>query len=113
MQLEKFSLETLNLLDGGKASLAFEHHVQRAALDCDNRPGDKAARKVTLEVTLKPVTDQNGNLADVQVQIKASSSVPKHQTKLYSMAAGRNGRLLFNPDSTDNVNQGTLIGDAE
>jgi hypothetical protein len=109
MQLVQFSLDTLKDLDGGKASAAFEQHVRRAALDCLDRPGDPAARKVTFEVSLSPRMDPTGDCTEVEVQIRASSVVPKHQTKPYSFGLRRGGMLVFNPDSTDNVNQSTLI----
>lgn len=109
--MEQFTLESLKELDGGKASLAFEHHVRRAAIDCMDRPGDKAPRKITLEITLRPVMEPGGDCTEVEAQIKASSSVPKHQTKPYSFGLRRNGVLVFNPDSPDAVDQMTAFGD--
>jgi hypothetical protein len=55
--MQQFKLENLVDLDGGKACVAFEQHVRRAALDCMDQPGDNAARKVTLEITLKPIME--------------------------------------------------------
>jgi hypothetical protein len=113
MPMVEFTLESLRDLDGGKAAVAFTQHVKRAALDCLDRPGDKAARKVTLEISLIPVMEPGGDCTEVDVQIKASSAVPKHQTKPYSFGLRRGGMLVFNPDATDNVNQSTYLSDPE
>lgn len=109
----QFTLDNLRELDGGKASIAFEQHVRRAAMDCMDRPGDNAARKVTLEITLKPVMEPGGDCTEVKAQLKASSAVPKHQTKEYSFGLRRNGMLAFNPDSPDAVDQKTIFDDGE
>ena len=113
MSLQQFSLDNLKDLDGGKAAVAFEHHVRRAALDCIDRPGDNAARKVTLEITLKPVMDPQGECTEVEAQIKASSAVPKHQTKPYSFGLRRGGMLVFNSDSIDAVDQTTIFDEGK
>lgn len=107
--LQKFTLESLQDLDGGKAALAFEQHIRRAANDCIDRPGDETARKVTFEITLCPVGGQDGTCDEVSAQIHVSSSVPKHKTKPYSMGLRAGGMLVFNGDAPDNVNQKTLL----
>lgn len=111
MGIMQFQLLNLKDLDGGKAVVAFEQHVRRAANDCLDRPGDATARKVTLEILLTPVCDQGGECSEVHAQIKASSAVPKHQTKVYSLGLRKNGVLVFNPDSVDHVDQATLYGE--
>lgn len=114
MSVRQFSLDTLKALDGGKAALAFDEHVKRAALDCMDRPGDKAARTVTLEIKLTPVMEPGGDCTEVTAQIKATSAVPKHQTKPYSFGLRRGGMLVFNEDAVDNINQATFMdGDDE
>jgi hypothetical protein len=109
--LQKFTLESLKDLDGGKAGMAFEQHVRRASLDCLDRPGDESARKVTLEAVIVPVRNDDGTCDGVTIQFHSSSAVPKHRTKLYSMALRANGMLAFNPDAPDNVNQSTMLDD--
>lgn len=109
MSMLQFNLDNLKELDGGKAAAAFETHVRRAAADCMDRPGDNKARKVTLEVTIIPIMDPAGDCTEVEAQIHAKSTVPPHRTKPYSFGLRRNGVLVFNPDSTDNIAQSTLI----
>lgn len=109
MSLVKFDIESLKDLDGGKAAAAFETHVKRAAIDCLDRPADNKPRKVTLEVAITPVLEPGGDCTEVEVQIYAKSTVPPHRTKPYSFGLRRNGVLVFNPDSTDNIDQSTLL----
>lgn len=111
MAIQQFTLDNLKDLDGGKAAAAFETHVRRAAMDCMDRPGDGKARKVILEVTLSPVMDPAGDCTEVEAQIHAKSTVPPHRTKPYSFGLRRNGVLVFNPDSVENVDQATLISE--
>lgn len=111
MGLEEFTLGSIKDLGGGKAALAFAQHVRRAALDCKDRPGDGAARKVTLELVLSPILQPDGDCDEVSAQLKVSSTVPKQQTKPYSFGLRANGMLTFNPDSLDNVDQATMLKD--
>ncbi len=113
MAMQKFTLDNLNDLDGGKAALAFEHHVRRAALDCMDRPGDDKARTVVLQISLKPVMEPGGDCVEVEAQIHAKSTVPPHKTKAYSFGLRKNGVLVFNPDSPDAVDQKTLLPDED
>lgn len=111
MGVEQFTIESMRDLDGGKAAEAFNMHVRRAAMDCLDRPADPKPRKVKLEVSLSPVLDTDGSCDRVDVQIHASSAVPTHRTRTYSFGLRRNGVLVFNPDSPDNVDQQTLMSD--
>lgn len=109
MALHLLTLESLRSLDMGKAAEAFNVHLRRAAIDCLDRPGDDKARKVVLEVELKPDPEPDGSCDRVHLQIKASSAVPKHQTRVYSAGLRANGALVFNEDALDNVDQQTFL----
>lgn len=104
----QFTLESLKDLDGGKALLAFQTHVHRAAVDCMDRPADAKPRKVLLQVEILPVMEPGGDCTEVALTIQAKSVIPPHQTKAYSMGLRRNGVLVFNPDSPDHVDQTTF-----
>lgn len=108
MDLRQFSLDNLSELDGGKAALAFELHVRRAALDCSDRPADPKARKIVFQVDLTPVMEPGGDCTDVDVRIGVKSTVPPHKTKPYSMGLRKNGVVVFNPDSPDAIDQQTF-----
>lgn len=111
MALTQFTLANICELDGGVAAVTFEQLVRRAALDCMDRPGDGKARKITLEVTLIPRQEQCGDCTEVEAQVHAKCTVPPHRTKPYSFGLRKNGVLVFNSDSPDNVNQTTLLDD--
>lgn len=109
MSLEQFTLAKLEDLDGGKAFLAFQRHLTRAANDCLDRPNDGKPRSVTLKVALVPAPDPEGDCTEVKAQIFAESTVPKHRTKVYSFGLRKNGVLVFNNESLENVDQATLF----
>jgi hypothetical protein len=110
MSLKALSLETLSQLDE-KIAEAFRRHLDRASHDCYDRPGDNKPRKITLEVALVPVLEDDGGCKDVKVQVQVASAVPKHKTKVISVGLRPNASLVFNPDSLDDVNQTTLLPD--
>jgi hypothetical protein len=113
MAIKQLCLSNLKDLDGGKADQSLQLHLKRAALDCEDRPNDPTARKVTLDFSLVPVVDERGFLTDVHVQIHAKSVVPAHRTKVYSMGIRRDGMLIFQEDSPNDINQGTMLPDRE
>lgn len=109
MQLKQLELESLDYLDSA-VSEAFRKHLKRAADDCYDRPADPKGRKVTLEVTIEPVFDQETRACtEVRVQAQVFSAIPKHRSRVHSVRLQPNGALLFNPDSPDDVNQATLM----
>jgi hypothetical protein len=108
MEILQFTLDNLKDLDGGKAVLAFQTHIVRAANDCLDRPAEPKARTVVLQVELIPVMEPGGDCTEVSLSIQAKSTVPTHKTKAYSMGLRRNGVLVFAPDSPDHIDQTTL-----
>lgn len=50
--LEKFDLAALASIDGGRIAIAFEQALRRVAQDCDDRPGEKKERTVTLSLAV-------------------------------------------------------------
>ncbi len=106
MALEKFSLQTLAEMDGGRIRLAFEAALKRLEADCKDRPGVKTARKLALLVSMEPVAD-DGELDSVNVTFRITDTIPKRQSKAYNMQAVPGG-LLFNDASPDDVHQMSL-----
>lgn len=107
MALERFKLGSLVDLDGGRISAAFEHALARLEADCKDRPGVKDARKLELHVTVTPVIDQGGELESCNLQFRISDKVPKRQSKVYNMSAGRSG-LYWNELSAEDARQMTI-----
>lgn len=114
MPMLQFGLETLRDVDGGKAAIALDRHIKRAATDCLDRPGDPKPRSVTLQIEVIPRLDSDGlDCNEVECRIFVSSKVPPHHTKPLSFGLRKNGILVFNPDSPDAVDQKTLLNDEE
>lgn len=110
-KLKKFELSALSDLDGGRVNIAFNQALSRVIGDCEDRPGEKTARTVTMQLAVVPVLDESGVCDDAKVQIVITDSVPKRKTRVYDMALKKNQKgasLLFRPDSLDEVEQDTF-----
>jgi hypothetical protein len=109
-----FSLEALQHLDGGKAAIAFRRAVDDCVRDCQDRPLDDKARKVTLELSITPVAEEDPEFdnsyraSSVEGQFKIATTLPKRQTKPYSFGIDAKGRMFFSRTSPDNVQQSTF-----
>ena len=102
-------LETLKDIDGGRIREALDHHIRRAALDCKDRPGDPAARVVTMTIKIVPEIEDDGSCDRCRMAIEFTSKVPNHRSKAIEVGLRANGALVFNPDSPDNINQSTFM----
>ncbi len=104
----KLKLSSLEELDMGKVEKMFEGHVHRVLTDIEDRPGDTTVRKINLEITAIPA-DAEGDTVDMEFSVK--SSVPIHRSRKYNMRmqhVGGKRSVVFNPESADDVKQGTL-----
>lgn len=107
-ELKELTLATLAEIDGGRLAIAFKQALQRCAMDCDDRPGEKKTRSVTIQVAVEPVLDQDGLCEDCDVQVTIADSVPKRKSKAYNCTLRKGGKLLFHPDSLDDHEQETF-----
>ena len=107
MAVKHLNFEALSEIDDGRIKEAWEQAAKRARDDCADRPGVLKARKVTLTMTLTPVSASDGSLDTVDVQFEIDDSLPKRISAAYNMKAVRGG-LLFNDLSPDDIKQGTL-----
>jgi hypothetical protein len=106
--LEKFTLKSLSTIDGERIAIAFEQALRRVVQDCEDRPGEKQERTVTLMLAVKPRLDAAGLCDDCNIQVAVTDSVPKRKSKVYNMSLRKGGHLLYNNESLDNVEQDTL-----
>lgn len=111
--LEKFSLKSLSTIDGERIALAFEQALRRVVQDCEDRPGEKKERTVSLTLAVKPVLDSDGVCDDCNIQVLVSDNVPKRKSKVYNMSVRKGGHLVFNNESLDNVEQSTMDFDSD
>lgn len=104
----KLSLDSLKELDMGKVEKVFQHHLTRVLADIDDRPADKTARRVLLEIQAVPA-DAEGDTVDMEFSVK--SSVPIHRSRKYNMVVRHESgkrTAVFNTEEAENVHQGTL-----
>jgi len=104
----QLSIQSLDELDNGIVALQFLRHLQRAANDCLDRPGDKTTRKVTLEFSFSPVCDQSGTADTAACVAEIKSKIPVHRSKTYEMGLSKAG-FTFNRDVPENLNQSVLF----
>jgi hypothetical protein len=112
MGLQRLSLESIKELDGGAALETFQTAVRRAVQDCIDRPGDRRARKVNLQLSLVPVPVIEGNTIDCdgakgifQCRVK----IPDWETREVDFGVQNSGDLIFNPDSPRDHRQMTML----
>ena len=111
MAIREVSLVGLSKVDGGRIDEVFRRHLSRAFADCDDRPGDKTKRIVTIAVLITPDVQQDGAVTDVNIECEVSSKVPKHISRTINCALRAGGRAIFNDLSQEDVDQKTLAID--
>lgn len=79
MELSTFNLQSLTEFDNARVATAFEHAVARCIRDCEDRPGVKGVRKVTLTVNVAPVPDEGGDLAECAVAFDVKDTAPSQE----------------------------------
>lgn len=109
MTLHQLNLGNLmDALDGGRIHEAFMAELRRVAVDCEDRPADDKVRKVTLELQITPVCDEQGQLDSLTGKFHVTSTVPKRRSKSYSFGYRKGGMLVFNDLSDNNIHQKTI-----
>jgi len=112
MALKRLDLETLREIDSGMVMELFHAALEHAVKDCMERPADKRARKVVLQLTLAPVVSIQGNTIDcdgVRGAFQCRAKLPDMETKVYDFGVQQGGKLVFNEDSLTNHRQSTLL----
>ena len=110
--LHEFSLPTLVNLDGGRITEAWLQALKRCARDCEDRPAVEKPRKVVLELSVRPVMDEQGGLDTIRGTFQIKDTAPARESKVYDFGLrqirGGDVQLVFNDLSDDNVNQSTI-----
>lgn len=107
MSLKQFTFASLGDLDNGRVAAALNEELRKVAEDISDRPANKTARKVTMEMSFSPSGDA-GTVEAVAVDVKCKSSVPSQQTRTYTMKMHGGNRLMFNPEAPENPRQHTI-----
>jgi flagellar hook-basal body complex protein FliE len=109
--IKELTLETVPLLAHGQVMIRFGKLLKQAIDDCIDRPGDDRARKLTLQLDIKPIKEVTDNViscegAGITVQLRLK--IPDFQTKVLDIGVKQTGHAWFNADSPDNSRQTTL-----
>lgn len=115
MALMKFNVASLNDIDGGRLRVAVEKMITRCVEDSKDRPALDKPRKVTLEMSFTPTCDDStGEAETVWFAYQVKASIPALARDTLSLGIQKNGTLVFNEHSPDNVDQKTVFdGDDE
>lgn len=113
MALMKLSVASMNELDGGRLRTAIEKSIKRAVDDCKDRPNLDTARKVGIELIITPYADETGDVVSVNLDYQVKPTLPPMKREGLSLSVQKDGALLFNEHSPDNVNQRTVFDDKE
>lgn len=106
--LTRVNLASVEAMADGTISAAFDSHMARAVLDCEDRPGDNKPRKVVLEMEVKPVMLQGGSVTEVVIEAKVKCTIPAHVSRPIECKIKDGGKAVFNDLSQSNVNQKTI-----
>jgi hypothetical protein len=109
MPLLNLSLESINDLDDGRVSVAFTQELKRAVLDCMDRPGDKTARTIALEVKIMPVAADDGSCEGANGEFQIKAKLPTRKSKTYSFKTNTKGHLMFSSTSPESADQKTIF----
>lgn len=108
MGIVQLSLASLNDLDDGRVAVAFMQELRRAVQDCMDRPGDKNARSINLELKLTPVVGDEGQCDGAMGEFQIKSKVPTRKSKTYSFGTNTKGHLMYSANSPTNIDQTTF-----
>lgn len=94
------TLTSIGDIDRGRVALAFNHALRMATLDVQDRPADKAKRKVQLTVELTPELDKDSGVLDtIGTEFVIKTTVPVRRSASYPMLPTNDGKQIFRPAS--------------
>ena len=107
------TLATIGDLAGGQAEATINAALRAALRDTEDRGGDRKPRKVTIEIELRKLGEDN-----VSATVRAKTAVPPYQTDptIGELRLTERGQpeMAFSPQSADNPDQpGLPMGDSE
>lgn len=98
--MEALRTATLTKVREGLLAAMLDAKLALAFEDCENRPTLEQARKVTLEIKIKPTGESPLEMADIEFAVKLSKPADGFSRQL--KAKSKNKAFLFEPD-TDNT----------
>lgn len=95
-------------LDDGRVGVAIAHALKQIAHDLADRPHEKGARKLRIDLQFKPVLSSEGALDSADVRVAIVPTFPKKQTRSLSMGVHHSGALIHNAASSNDIHQSTI-----
>lgn len=109
--LDRLDFSALSLIDNGIPNQLLRQHLNRIALDINDRKTDKNKRTVTIQIDLTPSLDKAGNLRHCLVTIDIKSKLPVHRTDPYQAAIDPTKGLVVNTEFPSQIDQRSLFED--
>lgn len=116
MALKVLTLDTIKDLDLGRVGVGFSRLLEQAVRDCLDRPADERARKLILQISLKPKPEIVGQTVScegaagvAQLRLK----LPDYESQEVDFGVKQNGRLVFNENSPRDHRQATMFDGEE
>ncbi len=104
---QSLTLDTLGQLAAGQAETIINAALRTALRDTEDRGADKKPRKVTIEVVLEKLGEDN-----ISSTVKAKVTTPPYQTEptIGELTPGARGNpeMMFQPASPNNPSQPEL-----
>ncbi len=105
MTTHQLQLATIAHLDDGKTRDTFDRRIRAAIADMIERPGDDRARRVKLEIILKPDLEPSTlELRSVDIQTKVTMTTPAAESgkvRAQPRRSSSGGMLLFDDEPSD------------
>ncbi len=111
MALEKFTLETLVTMDGGRIGNQLLKAIQRLEADCRDRPAEVKKRAVAMIFEMQPTYVMDGGrptLDTIEFGVRWQEKIPPRRTRIYSARPLARGGMAYNDESPDDADQMTL-----
>lgn len=111
MAFVQLTIGSLEELHDGRLAAAFLLHLKRLIQDCHDRPGEKKARKMAMQITVTPVVEVGDSIVEcigADAEFTFKSAIPDHRSKAINLRTNKNGQASFSAESEDNADQLTF-----
>lgn len=105
--ITQLDAHTMLEADGGYWRKVIDDAIAEACLDIRARPFLEKARKISIELEIVPSKNAQ-KLGDCVWGIAVDKKRPRDVSPAHAARAGEDGRIIYNPGSPDDVDQGTL-----
>lgn len=102
------SIKGLAEFKGGVLDVIFRDQLDFVMRDLAGVPGNKAPRRITLELDFVPVSTDGKKLEEVSVKASIKQKTPAPTLRPVVMAVGEGNILKWNPASPKHPDQRTL-----